>query len=202
MDSETTLVDYDNTVANIDHFFPTANSGTGDYDHNAASWVLPVTESFDADPVWANYTVPSSTPAMGWVGDGKKKYSWVNDAVSEADVNGKQIGWSGEAEGERHEWGNGLGKRSPVKAVSYVEGIEQKLGAWIEENGDGEENGHYDEVSDLDNEYVEIGQLDGGADGNGNDVVDGVKDEKEQMREWDVVDDGFDYESLAARLKV
>jgi transcriptional enhancer factor len=97
---------------------------------------------------------------------------------------------------------------SPVKTSSYVENIEQKLGAWIEENGDGEERGGYEEVGNsegsygivgnLRNGYPEVGDMHGVI---GNSMEHGGNEEKAYMHEWDVVDDGFDYASLAERLK-
>lgn len=209
MDSDTTLVDHD-TAANIDHFLATANAGLGDYDHNAAGWALPATENFDADPAWANYSVPSSTPAIGWDGDAKGHNGWNDIPGSVADVNGKQMGWVEEGEA-KHEWGNELVESSPVKIGSYVDGLEQKLGAWIAEHWCAEEKTGYDEVGNLKNDYVVVGdvkneyagdgELDGGAGERiGNGVVDVGGDEKEQIHDWNVVDDGFDYASLAARL--
>jgi transcriptional enhancer factor len=204
MDSESTLVDHD-TAAHIDHFLSNVNTGVGDYDHGAASWVLPATENFDADPAWASYSVPSSTPAIGWDGgDGKGHGGWNEVGVGDVDVHGKQIRW-GEDEGKQvlQEWTG-----SPVKASNYVENIEQKLGAWIEENGDGEERGGYEEVGNseggygivgnLRNGYPEVGDMHGVI---GNSMEHGGNEEKAYMHEWDVVDDGFDYASLAERLK-
>ena len=91
---------------------------------------------------------------------------------------------------------------------SHVENIEQKLGVWIEENGDGEEKGGYEEVNDAKggyevigsskNEYPEVGGLDHRI---GSGLGDGGDEEKAHMHEWEVVDDGFDYASLAERLK-
>jgi len=209
IDSDTTLVDHE-TAANIDHFLATANAGLGDYDHNAAGWALPATENFDADPAWANYSVPSSTPAIGWDGDAKGQYGWNDIPVSVADVSGKQMGWV-EEEDTKHEWGNELVASSPMKIGSYVDGLEHKLGPWIEEHGNAEEKAGYDEVGDLKNDYVLVGdvkneyardgELDGGAGERiGNGVMNAGSDEKEQVHDWDVVDDGFDYASLAARL--
>jgi transcriptional enhancer factor len=103
------------------------------------------------------------------------------------------------------EWGN---ERSPVKVGSHVENIEQKLGVWIEENGVGEEKGGYEEVNDAKggyevigsskNKYPEVGGLDHRI---GSGLGDGGDEEKAHMHEWEVVDDGFDYATLAERLK-
>jgi transcriptional enhancer factor len=226
MDSEATLVDHD-TAANIDHFLSNVNVGLGDYDHGVANWALPVTESFDADPAWANYNVPSSTPALGWDGGDGKGHAWNDIAVSGAEM-GRLSGkmWEGdEGKAELHEWTTAVSsspmkmaenenlrewvsERSPVKMGSHVENIEQKLGVWIEENGDGEEKGGYEEVGDtkdgyaivgnLKNDYPEVGGLDHGI---GSGLGDGGDEEKAYMHNWEVVDDGFDYESLAERLK-
>jgi transcriptional enhancer factor len=223
MDSEATLVDHD-TAANIDNFLSNVNAGLGDYDHNAASWALPATENFDADPAWANYGVPSSTPVIGWDGDAGKGHAWNDIPVSVGEVDGKM--WEGdEGKHELREWTNVVSSspvkidekeayawmnetRSPVKMGSYVENIEQKLGAWIEENGDGEEKVGYDEVGEardgyeivvnLKNGYPEVGGSHGGL---VNDLVDSGHEEKAHIHDWDVVDDGFDYASLAERLK-
>jgi len=221
IDSEATLVDHD-TAANIDHFL--SNVNVGDYDHNSASW-LP-TESFDADPAWANYSVPSTTPALGWDGEGGKGHNW-DDIPEIGDVHAK-MGWA-EDEGKQalHDWTNAMGsspvkneekqelhewsydtRGSPVKlGAGYAETLEQKLTTWIEENGDGEEKGEFDEaavskdgyeiVGNLENGYPEV-DLHAGV-GNGLEVSGHV--EKDQMQEWDVVDDGFDYTILAERLK-
>jgi transcriptional enhancer factor len=182
IDSDVTLVDHD-IVANIDHFLSTEDVDLGNYDHST-NWALPSNESFDADPAWASYNFPSSTPAIGWDGNAKGQNGWNDIPVAVADVSGKQIGWVDD-EGGKHEWRN-EGQGSPVKMGSYVEGIEQKLEDWIEENRSGEEKGGYSEVGEMDGGTVN---------------VDGCSDETDQMHEWDVVDDGFDYASLAERLK-
>jgi transcriptional enhancer factor len=72
-----------------------------------------------------------------------------------------------------------------------------------------EEKGGYGEVGNLKNDYVvlgdrkneytEVGESNGGASGIGNGIVDAGSDEKAQMLDWDAVDDGFDYASLAER---
>jgi transcriptional enhancer factor len=223
MDSEAMLVDHD-TTANIDHFLSSVNAGLGDYNHNAASWTLTATENFDADLVWTTYSVPSSKPVIGWDGDVVKGHAWNDIPVSVGEVDGKT--WDGdEGKHELREWTNvasssplKMGEkegyawmnetRSPAKIGSYVENIEQKRGVWIEENGVGEENGGYDEVGETkdgfeiadysNNGYSEAGNLHGGL---MNALVDGNHEEKAQMHDWDVVDDGFDYASLAERLK-
>lgn len=242
MDSEGTLVDHDvNSAANIDHFLSNVNVngevGLGVYDHGAAGWALPASENFDADPAWASYSVPSSTPAIGWEGgDGKGHGGWseVETGVV-VEVGGKGMPW-GEDEGQAalHEWTNVVGSspvkmgekqelhewnnehgQSSTKIGSYVENIEQQLGTWIEENGDGEEKVGYDEageskdsyeivksgyseVGDLKNGYPEVGDLHNGIE---NGVLEGGHEEKAHMHEWDVVDDGFGYASLAERLR-
>jgi transcriptional enhancer factor len=91
---------------------------------------------------------------------------------------------------------------------SHVENTEQKLGVWIEENGDGEEKGGYEEVNDAKgryedignskNEYPEVGGLDHGI---GSGLADDGDKEKAHAHDWEEVDDGFDYASLAERLK-
>jgi transcriptional enhancer factor len=139
LDGHTTLVDH-NTVANIDYFLSAANAGLGDYDHNAASWAFPATLNFDANLAWANYSVPSSTPSIGWDCNAKGNHGWIDIPVSVADVKGKQMGWV-EDEGGKHVWGTEVVGSSPVKLESYVQGIEQKLGAWIEEHESGGERG-------------------------------------------------------------
>jgi transcriptional enhancer factor len=226
MDSETTLVDHD-TAASIDHFLSNVHGELGDYDHGAANWGMPATESFDADPAWASYNVPSSTAALGWDGNDGKGLAWNDIPVSVGELGGVSgkiwEGNDGKAElhewttvvssspvkmaenEELSEWGN---ERSPVKVGSHVENIEQKLGVWIEENGDGEEKGGYEEVNDAKggyevigsskNEYPEVGGLDHRI---GSGLGDGGDEEKAHMHEWEVVDDGFDYASLAERLK-
>ncbi|PMD38236.1 TEA-domain-containing protein [Hyaloscypha variabilis F] len=223
MDSEATLVDHD-TAANIDHFISDVNAGLGDYDHHTANW-LPATESFDADPAWANYSVPSSTPALGWDGDGGQGHSW-DDIPDIGDVHGK-MGW-GEDEGKQalHDWTNVVGSSpvkngekqelhewsqetggSPTKMASYDGGLEQKLTTWIEENGDGDEKVGYNEIGELQDGYEMVGNLENGYPevdlhcGVGTGLGDGAHVEKAQMQEWDVVDDGFDYASLVERLK-
>jgi transcriptional enhancer factor len=224
---EATLVDHD-TAAHIDHFLSNVNAGLGDYDHNATNWALPATENFDADPAWANYSVPSTTPAIGWDGDGGKEHAWNDIPVEVAEVNGK-MGWVEDDLGkqELHEWTNIVGSspvkmgekqelhdwgndtQSPVKIGNYIENIEQKLEAWIEENREGEEKGGYDEVIDSKDSYEMIGALKNGYPDVGdlscvvgNAMGDGGHEEKVPMHEWDVVDDGFDHVSLAERLKV
>lgn len=227
MDSEATLVDHDTAAQHLDHFLSNVNAGLGDYNHSAANWALPVTENFDADPAWENYNIPSSTPAIGWDGDGGKGHAWNDIPVEIGEVNSK-LRWADDDVGKQdlHEWTNvvestpvKMGEKldlhdwtndtqSPVKIGSYVENIEQKLGAWIEENGDGEEKTGYDEVDDSKDDYEIIGALKNGYPDAGdlscvvgNGMADGVLEEKVQMHEWDVVGDGFDYASLAERLK-
>ncbi len=226
MDSETTLV-YHDTAASIDHFLSNVHVGLEDYDHGAANWALPATESFDADPTWVTYNGPSSTPALGWDGNDGKGHAWNDMPISIGEMGGVSVKmWEGDegkavlhewttvvpsspikiAENEEwSEWGN---ERSPVKMGSHVENIEQKLGVWIEENGDGEEKGGYEEGNDAkygyevfgnsNNEYPEVEGLDHGI---GSGLGDGGDQEKGHMHEWEVVDDDFDYRSLADRLK-
>jgi transcriptional enhancer factor len=225
MDSEATLVDHD-TAAHIDHFLSNVNAGLGNYDHGGASWTLPAAENFDADPAWANYIVPSSTPAIGWdVGDGKGHGVWNQVDVGNVGVDGKQMGWGEDGEKQvLQDWTNVVGssrvkvdeKQEPLhgwcnvvggssaKIASYVENIDQKLGAWIEENGDGEEKGGYDEVGDskdsyemvgkMKNGYPQVGDLHGVI---GNGMEHGSHEPKAHMHEWDGVGDGFDYASLS-----
>jgi transcriptional enhancer factor len=79
-DSEGTLVG-ETTESNIDHYLANTAMGVNmDYAHDA-QWHLPASESFGEDPAWANYSVPSSTPQIGWGdtnGEGKIHEAWTD----------------------------------------------------------------------------------------------------------------------------
>jgi transcriptional enhancer factor len=173
IDSESTLVDSD-TAANIDSFLSNSNVHIIiDYDNPAANWNVGQSESFDADPAWANYpAVPSSTPNIEW--DGVKSHAWPD--LSEP----KHGGWVEEVEVEgKHAWADS----SPAKPEhAYMDQIVDKLLPWIEQE-DATTKDVYAEVDD-----VQLPELSAG-----------IVDTKEQS--WVDSGSGFDYSQLIERLK-
>jgi transcriptional enhancer factor len=174
VDSEVTLVDHEAST-NIDHFL--LNVNMADYSQDASqdpsTWQLPATENFDADPAWA-YTVPSSTPAVGW--DDAKTPAWPDLPDT------KNTNWTDDTS-SKHEW---IEPGSPSKQMSYIEqNIEQKLLPWIE--------GHRDEDSQsiLQNESTPLQEVDANA----------TIHTPKATEEWNHSDDGFDYAGLVERLK-
>ncbi|KAF8848566.1 hypothetical protein BDZ45DRAFT_605753 [Acephala macrosclerotiorum] len=200
VDSEATLVDHDaSAVANIDHFL--SNVNMADYNQDASTWQLPTTQNFDADPAWAAYNNPSSTPAVGW--DDSKNHSWPDLPDP------KHMNWAEETS-PKHEWteasspskhltfpehtspGKHLGyiEPSPSKHANYIEqSIEQKLLPWIEGHPNGDV--HEPTLHDLSTEPLQE------IDTNGNGAT---QTPKAGIEEWSHPDDGFDYTQLE-RLK-
>ena len=172
MDSESTLVGED-ARANIDSFLSNTNVNLSDYDHNSHAWQLPHGESFDSDPAWANYTVPSGTPHIGWDSDAKdhpwpeaqdpKNTPWIEDTIT------------------KHQWTESAS--SPLKQVkNYVEqNVEQKLLPWIN---------HVEE--EVKATYVEAGEIH---------HPDADAETSDAKQEWTGSDADFDYNQLAEHLK-
>lgn len=168
-DSEATLVNHE-APTNIDHFL--SNVNMADYSQDANAWQLLATEDFDADPTWANYTVPSGTPAEGW--DDTKNSAWPDT---------KQINWTDDTN-SKHDWTE---PSSPSKQMSYIEqSIEQKLLPWIE--------GHRDEDSQStlqDQGTDPLQEIDANA----------TIHTPKATEEWIHPEDEFDYAELVERLK-
>jgi transcriptional enhancer factor len=145
-----------------------------DYDHHS-NWQLPLTESFDTDPAWANYSVPSSTPQIAWDSD-PKSHIWPEFP----DV--KPISWADET-GSKHDWAPEP-TGSPTKHTNYIEqSIARRLLPLIE---------HQNGPTDSQNNYVDVADA-----GIGNvpaEIADG-------KNEWNGADEGLDYVALTERLK-
>lgn len=178
VDSEATLVDHDAST-NIDHFLSNVNMADYSQDSNQdpSSWQLPATENFDADPAWA-YTVPSSTPAVGW--DESKTPAWP-------DLPDSQNTNYTDEENSKHEW---IAPSSPSKQMSYIEqNIEQKLLPWIEGHRDREEDSQSTLQHESNTEPLQ--EVD----------VNATIHTPKANEEWNHPDDGFDYAGLVERLK-
>ncbi|RDW87624.1 hypothetical protein BP5796_03318 [Coleophoma crateriformis] len=90
VDSDSTLVNHDNTT-NIDNFLSVPSTTLGsDYEQSASNWHLPNTEVFDADPAWASYSVPSTTAQLNWDSPAKANHTWNETQESQAS--------------EKHDW--------------------------------------------------------------------------------------------------
>ena len=122
VDSESTLVG-DDAHTNIDSFLSNASVNLGDYDHSSQAWHLPTSESFDSDPTWANYAVPSSAPQIGWNTEAKTSH-WPETPDS------KGTPWIAETI-EKNEWASSAS--TPLKQIKgYAEqNVEQKLSPWM-----------------------------------------------------------------------
>jgi transcriptional enhancer factor len=183
VDSESTLVENE-TNANIDSFLSNTNVNLGDFDHNSNSWHMPQTESFDADPAWANYNVPASTPHIGWDNDAKN-HVWPEGSPT------KQVIWIEDGSGKHEQLWNDV-IPIPVKQDGNFIGtsLEQKLLPWIDQHADvdGEvgRNGFHG-----DSNNTQLPDLDNG--------VNRGTSAKEQV--WNGGDEGFEYEQLAERMK-
>ncbi|KUJ08869.1 uncharacterized protein LY89DRAFT_658590 [Mollisia scopiformis] len=176
VDSENTLVDPD-ASSNIDHFL--SNVNMADYSQDASTWQLPTTENFDADPAWANYTVPSSTPAGGW--DEAKNAPWPDLPDT------KHMNRTDDAS-SKHDWTE---PGSPSKHMSYIEqNIEQKLLPWIEGHRNGDTETTEPVLQDLITEPLQEV-----------DINAATQTPKPTTEEWIDPDDEFDYAGLVERLK-
>jgi transcriptional enhancer factor len=186
VDSESTLVD--DTASNIDHFLSNTNVHLADYGHNGTTWQLPQTESFDADPAWANYNVAASTPAIGWDTSDAKNNSWNEGPDT------KQLHWDPQDDTPiKHDWTVPEVGSSPSKGrTDYIDqSIEQKLLPWIDE---------HNEINETQKEYTNVAAervAEDNADGAGL----GISTKASQEHDLVAVEDGFDYAELAERLK-
>ncbi|KAG4439402.1 hypothetical protein IFR05_005095 [Cadophora sp. M221] len=180
IDSDSTLVDND-FAANIDNFLSNSHVHMSDFEASQG-WQLPVTESSDADPTWANYTVPASTLALGWDSSDAKTHTWPD-----LPIDGKAWDHHTVEDTSDKEWIEHVND-SPVKgSASYIEqNIEQKLLPWIDSHRSVDEAKHtYDEVildqiPKVSNESVPA---------------------ELKVQEWEGEHDEFDYAVLAERLK-
>lgn len=209
-DSESTLVEND-VASNIDQFFSNSTVHLTDYDHNSGNWP-PAGESFEDDPAWATYTVPTSTPHVTW------------------DSPTKLPAWSGPSDNKLSSWADESSKHhdwaveptvSPSKQPNYLEqAIEQRLVPWAE---------HHDgPAAEIKNSYPSINeQIPSNVATNsrvyahepiprnvitiGSDYSDiddqqarhaGANGESRVNKgEWDDTGDDFDYSELGDRLK-
>jgi transcriptional enhancer factor len=152
-DSEATLLG--DTESNIDHYLANSNVNVNlDYGHDAHIW--PASESFGEDPAWANYSVSSSTPQVGWdaPSDGKIHDHWHDG------IDGKHIPWADDSTPmQKNQWeGSPVDKNhwvpdleadhniSPVEHLDYGQmeqsiehSLEQKLRPWIEHHSAAED---------------------------------------------------------------
>lgn len=118
--NESTVVENE-TTAKIDSFLSNAIVNLHDFDHNSNGWHLPHTESFDADPAWANYIVPAGTPQLGWENDAKN-HVWLEMLPT------KQVNWIDDANGKPDEQWNDAITRPTKQDQGYIEAtIGQKL---------------------------------------------------------------------------
>ncbi|KAK0123119.1 hypothetical protein ONS96_010124 [Cadophora gregata f. sp. sojae] len=178
VDSDSTLVDND-VAANIDNFLMNSHVHLKDFEHASQSWQLPVTKSFDADPLWANYTVPATTPVHGWDSQEAKTHAWPD-----LPIDGKSWNYTVEEPGDKADHV----ESGPVKGtVNYVEQtIAQKLLPWTDnQHGPHEIKHNYDgvnleQIRDNSNESARA---------------------EPKVQEWEGVHDDFDYSELAERLK-
>ncbi|KAH9220462.1 hypothetical protein DL95DRAFT_329043 [Leptodontidium sp. 2 PMI_412] len=180
IDSDSTLVDND-VATNIDNFLSNSHVHLADFEASQG-WQLPVTESFDADPTWANYTVPASTPALGWDSNDAKTHAWPDLSTDGKTWDHHTIEETGEKE-----WAEHVGTSPAKGSANYIEqSIEQKLLPWTDGHRSVDEVKHnYDEVT-LD-QIPEIS-------------TENVPTEL-KVQEWESVHDDFDYAALAERLK-
>jgi transcriptional enhancer factor len=204
VDSESTLVD--DTASNIDHFLSNTNVHLASYDHNGATWQLPPTESFDADPAWANYNVATTTPAMGWDALDAKDHSWDEGPDT------KQLVWNPQDDTPlKHDWTVPEVGSSPGKGrTDYIEqSIEQKLLPWIDE---------HNEINETQKEYNHV-TTERVIEENVDEVGLGISSKASQEHDWITIDHGssaiggkqehdwvaagdvFDYAELTERLK-
>ncbi|CAD6442009.1 4b30084b-64f8-4c6b-bf99-dc1b2099316e [Sclerotinia trifoliorum] len=171
VDSESTLVNGNDPTNQIDNFL--TNSGgvnmgaygdvNGHYYGHLPSNTVNANESFDADPAWANYSVPASTPwehseetkGLAWPDTSTQiepihKHSWSNGAQEQKQA---QATWNGEdmdingvhvngrdnvtgKHGNEPPWSDAVMGSSPSKqnGNGYIENnIEAKLLPWIEQ---------------------------------------------------------------------
>lgn len=171
VDSESTLVNETDPTNHIDSFLGNPAGvnigGYGDagdhyYGHLPANPVN-ANESFDTDPAWANYSVPTSTPwehggeskALAWPDttmqiEPANKHSWTDDPHEQ---NETQATWNGDGidvdgahvngrddlpgkHGNELPWSDVVMSSSPNKqhGPGYIESnIESKLLPWIEQ---------------------------------------------------------------------
>lgn len=176
IDSDVTLVDQDMTT-NIENFLANAHVELDNFEPTSQAWSLPGTEAFDNDSTWANYTVPSTTPAAGWDSADAKNHAWPDIHIP---TDGKS--WAADGDTKDKEWIHV--NASPSKESSnYIEqSIEQKLLPWIDS--------HRDEPK---NTYTDIPPIDA-------DMSQAQAQETHELKEqeWHDPQDEFDFAQLAA----
>lgn len=180
VDSDSTLVDSDVT-ANIDNFLMNSHVHLKDFEHASQNWQLPGTKNFDANPTWGNYTVPTTTPVVGWDSNDAKTHAWPD-----LPTDGKSWNYTVEGPGDKELTNHA--NSSPAKgSVNYIEQtIEQKLLPWVDnQRGPNDIKHNYDgvtleQIPDISNESA-TSQL--------------------KVQEWEGIHDDFDYAQLAERLK-
>ncbi|EKD18402.1 transcription factor [Drepanopeziza brunnea f. sp. 'multigermtubi' MB_m1] len=149
IDSETTLVDH-----NIDNFLSNSHVNLADFEPTPQSWQLPGTESFDADPTWAlaNYTVPSTTPALSWDAHEAKSQAWPD-----LPLDGKTWVPPDENGSPEKNWPEQVGISPAKSSVNYIEqSVEQKLLPWIEGHRNDAKRSTYDDSKDAYDEVVVV----------------------------------------------
>ncbi|TGO58897.1 hypothetical protein BCON_0050g00290 [Botryotinia convoluta] len=171
VDSESTLVNETDPTNQIDNFLNNSagvNMGaygdvSGHYYGHIPVNTVNANESFDADPAWANYSVPASTPweqseenkGLAWPDtsthiESSNKHVWNNDTQEEKqtqstwngddiDVNGVNVDGRDNMTGKNANempWSDVVMSSSPNKqnGNGYIESnIESKLLPWIEQ---------------------------------------------------------------------
>lgn len=169
VDSESTLVNETDPTNQMDSFLSNSagvNLGaygdvSGHYYGHLPSNAVNANESFDADPAWANYSVPASTPwehgednkGLAWPDTSTQietpnKHTWTNDAQEQKqtqaawngddiDVNGVHVNGRDNGSGKHGNelpWSDVVMSSSPSKQNGYIESnIESKLLPWIEQ---------------------------------------------------------------------
>ncbi|CZT47060.1 uncharacterized protein RSE6_07585 [Rhynchosporium secalis] len=185
IDSDSTLVDND-VAANIDNFLTNSHHHLNSFEQaSSQGWQLPNAENFDVDPSWTNYTVPTTTPALGWDSAEAKTHAWPDLPLDGKSWDHHIIEGTGDKE-----WTEEI-SNSPVKgSKNYIEqSIEQKLLPW---------NESHRSPADIKQNYDQL-------------TVDTIPEiinhESENLRaenkdlEWQDDQDEFDYAALAERLK-
>lgn len=159
VDSESDLVENENIAANIDRFLSNTNVNLGGFDQTPNGWHMPHCGSFDPDPAWASYNVPSSTPQLGWEND--KNHVWPETSPTKhvswnsGSSPTKQVSWVDEGNGKHeHElqqlWNDVLPNPMATKdQSSLVMTLERKSVPWLNQPGEIEGEENKNEVNDF-----------------------------------------------------
>lgn len=208
LESGSTLVD--DTAANIENFLSNAHANLADFEQNSNGWQLPVSESFDADPAWANYTVPTSTSVVTW-DEERKTNIWSEALLPEAS---KHLDWVEDTSTKHIDcWEGGSPTKVPVDANYIEHNLEQKLMPWIQNHQDTNANGNikddFESVPDarvteevqMDMELALRGVNVSRHEDHNITIRHDTIDSRVKEGWHTPIDDRFDYAQLAARLK-